>query len=71
MTAAFTTDSSTYATVNTSAGIGGYDHDYTYDTIGNLTSNTAVASGTTYTYGAGSAGSACGDLHWCGVQFLP
>ncbi len=56
MTAAFTTNSATCATVNTSVGIGGYDHDYTYDTIGNLTSNTAVASGTTYTYGAGSAG---------------
>ncbi len=54
LTEAFTSTDIACGSVNTSIGVGGYDHSFTYDAIGNLKTRTDVTG--TYTYGAGTAG---------------
>ncbi|MCP3977344.1 MAG: hypothetical protein GY720_22875, partial [bacterium] len=51
---AFTSSGAACTTANTTIGVGGYDHSFTYDAIGNLKTRTDVAG--SYIYGAGSAG---------------
>lgn len=54
LTEAYTTTDLYCGWVDTSVGVGGYDHSFTYDAVGNLKTRTDVAG--TYTYGTGSAG---------------
>ena len=51
---AFTTTDYDCGWVDTTVGVGGYDHTFTYDPIGNLKTRTDVTGA--YNYGAGSAG---------------
>ncbi len=53
MTRAFTTTDINCGWVDTTKGVGGYDHTFTYDTIGNLKTRTDTG---TYTYGQNGAG---------------
>jgi len=55
LTAAFTKDQTPCSgDPDTSVGVGGFDYTYSYNTIGNMVTNTALAG--TYTYGENNAG---------------
>jgi len=56
LTEAFTATDLYCGSVDTSIGVAGYNHSFTYDAVGNLKTRTDVAFGGTYNYGAGNAG---------------